>query len=118
MIVHAFLRWVETARAADRAKAASVLARAYARARIAATRVLGYEQRVKGVLPTPNFPELIPRFQALLLQLDRVQGEDVREPLRQLLEHVSAQGRQALVSDLWLSYADACAACDDDGLVL
>ncbi|MFB9792654.1 DUF2336 domain-containing protein [Shinella granuli] len=34
MIVHAFLRWVETARAADRAKAASVLARAYARARI------------------------------------------------------------------------------------
>ncbi|MGQ3292853.1 MAG: DUF2336 domain-containing protein [Shinella sp.] len=35
MIVHAFLRWVETARAADRAKAASVLARAYARARIA-----------------------------------------------------------------------------------
>ncbi len=85
----------------------------YARARVAATRLLGYEQRVKGVLPTPNFPELIPRFQALLLQLDRVQGEDVREPLRQLLEHVSAQGRQALVSDLWLSYADACAACDD-----
>ncbi|WLR94364.1 DUF2336 domain-containing protein [Shinella zoogloeoides] len=36
MIVHAFLRWVETARAADRAKAASVLARAYARSRIAA----------------------------------------------------------------------------------
>ncbi|QRI65100.1 DUF2336 domain-containing protein [Shinella sp. PSBB067] len=35
MIVHAFLRWVETARAADRAKAASVLARAYARFRIA-----------------------------------------------------------------------------------
>jgi uncharacterized protein (DUF2336 family) len=35
LIVHAFLRWVETARAADRAKAASVLARAYARARIA-----------------------------------------------------------------------------------
>jgi uncharacterized protein (DUF2336 family) len=36
LIVHAFLRWVETARAADRAKAASVLARAYARSRIAA----------------------------------------------------------------------------------
>ncbi|WP_421594463.1 DUF2336 domain-containing protein [Shinella sp. M27] len=35
MIVHAFLRWVETARAADRAKAASVLAKAYAKARIA-----------------------------------------------------------------------------------
>jgi uncharacterized protein (DUF2336 family) len=35
LIVHAFLRWVETARAADRAKAASVLARAYARSRIA-----------------------------------------------------------------------------------
>jgi len=85
----------------------------HARARVAATRVLGYEQRVKAVLPTPNFPELIPRFQALLLQLDRVQGEDVREPLRQLLEQVSAQGRQALLSDLWLSYAEACAACDD-----
>ena len=87
----------------------------YARARIAATRVLGYEQRVKAVLPTPNFPELIPRFKALLLQLDRLQGEDVdvREPLRQLLEQVADQGRQALVSDLWLNYADACAACDD-----
>jgi uncharacterized protein (DUF2336 family) len=35
LIVHAFLRWIETARAADRAKAASVLARAYAKARIA-----------------------------------------------------------------------------------
>jgi uncharacterized protein (DUF2336 family) len=35
LIVHAFLRWVETARAADRAEAASVLARAYARSRIA-----------------------------------------------------------------------------------
>ncbi|MCR6501837.1 DUF2336 domain-containing protein [Shinella sp. CPCC 101442] len=35
MIVHAFLRWVETARAADRAKAASVLAKAYAKLRIA-----------------------------------------------------------------------------------
>ncbi|WP_312417312.1 DUF2336 domain-containing protein [Shinella sp.] len=35
MIVHAFLRWIETARAADRAKAASVLARAYAKSRIA-----------------------------------------------------------------------------------
>jgi uncharacterized protein (DUF2336 family) len=34
LIVHAFLRWVETARAADRAKAAGVLARAYARSRI------------------------------------------------------------------------------------
>ena len=85
----------------------------YARARVAATRVLSYEQRVKAVLPTPNFPELIPRFQALLLQLDRMQGEDVREPLRQLLAKVAEQGRQALVSDLWLSYADACAACDD-----
>ena len=85
----------------------------YARARIAATRVLGYEQRVKAVLPTPNFPELIPRFRALLLQLDRLQGEDVREPLRHLLEQVAGQGRQALVGDLWLSYAEACAACDD-----
>jgi uncharacterized protein (DUF2336 family) len=36
LIVHAFLRWVETARAADRAKAASALARAYARSRISA----------------------------------------------------------------------------------
>jgi len=85
----------------------------YKRARVAATRVLGYEQRVKAVLPTPNFPELIPRFQALLLQLDREQGEDVREPLRQLLDQATVQGRQALVSDLWLSYADACAAVGD-----
>ena len=83
------------------------------RAREAATRVLGYERRVKAVLPTPNFPELIPRFQALLLQLDREQGEDVREPLRQLLEQVAGQGRQALVSELWLSYAEACAVIGD-----
>ncbi|MFZ3153887.1 LuxR C-terminal-related transcriptional regulator [Pseudomonas sp.] len=84
------------------------------RAREAATRVLGYERRVKAVLPTPNFPELIPRFQALLLQLDREQGADVRAPLRRLLERVSAQGRQALASELWLSYGDACAAFGDN----
>lgn len=35
LIIHAFLHWVETARAGDRAKAAGVLARAYARERIA-----------------------------------------------------------------------------------
>jgi ATP/maltotriose-dependent transcriptional regulator MalT len=85
----------------------------HARARVAATRVLGYEQRVKAVLPTPNFPELIPRFQALLLLLDREQGIDVREPLRLLLEQVIGQGRQALASDLWLSYADTCAVFGD-----
>jgi LuxR family maltose regulon positive regulatory protein len=85
----------------------------FARAREAVTRVLGYELRVKAILPTPNFPELIPRLQALLLRLDREQGHDVREPLQQLIEQVSAQGRQALVSELWLSYAEACAAIGD-----
>lgn len=35
MVIHAFLRWVETARAGDRASAAGVLARAYVRGRIA-----------------------------------------------------------------------------------
>lgn len=82
----------------------------FARAREAVTRVLGYERRVKAILPTPNFPELIPRLQALLLRLDREQGQDVREPLQRLIEQVTAQGRQALASELWLSYADACMA--------
>jgi LuxR family transcriptional regulator, maltose regulon positive regulatory protein len=85
----------------------------YQRARQAATRVLDYAQKVKAVLPTPNFPELIPRLQALLLQLDREQGEDVREPLRQLIEQAQGQGRQALVSELWLNYAEACSAFGD-----
>ncbi|MFC3074221.1 DUF2336 domain-containing protein [Shinella pollutisoli] len=35
VVIHAFLRWVETARAGDRARAAGVLARAYVRSRIA-----------------------------------------------------------------------------------
>ncbi|MGB4073477.1 MAG: LuxR C-terminal-related transcriptional regulator [Pseudomonas sp.] len=83
------------------------------RAREAATRVLAYERRVKAILPTPNFPELIPRLQALLLQLDLAQGVDVREPLRQLLDQVLSQGRQALASELWLHYAQACAAGAD-----
>jgi ATP/maltotriose-dependent transcriptional regulator MalT len=59
------------------------------RAQLAATRVLDYAQRVKAILPTPHFPELIPRFQALL------------------------QGRQALACDLWRSYAQACSAAGD-----
>lgn len=85
----------------------------YARAREAVSRVLDYERRVKAILPTPNFPELIPRLQALLLRLDREQGKDVRQPLRQLLEQSAGQGRQALVSELWLNYAEACAATGD-----
>ena len=35
MIINAFLRWAETARAGDRAQAAHALARAYSRSRIA-----------------------------------------------------------------------------------
>lgn len=87
------------------------------RAREAATRVLGYARRVKAMLPPPNFPELIPRFQALLLQLDLQLGEDVREPLRALLEQALSQGRQALACELWLSYAQACALDDDEAAV-
>lgn len=83
------------------------------RAREAATRVLEHALRLQALLPPPNFPELIPRFQALLLQLDLLQGEDVRVPLRGLLEQALGQGRQALASELWLSYAEACAAHDD-----
>lgn len=85
----------------------------FSRAREAVTRVLGYERRVKAILPTPNFPELIPRLQALLLRLDREQGHDVREPLQRLIEQVTAQGRQALVCELWLSYAEACMAAGE-----
>jgi LuxR family transcriptional regulator, maltose regulon positive regulatory protein len=85
----------------------------YERARMAVGRVLAYSQRVEAILPTPNFPELIPRLQLLLLQLDLAQGEDVREPLRHLREQALSQGRQALVSELWLAYADASTACGD-----
>ncbi|WP_158271552.1 LuxR C-terminal-related transcriptional regulator [Pseudomonas sp. HMWF032] len=83
------------------------------RARLAATRVLGYSQRVKAILPTPNFPELIPRFQAFLLQLDRVDGADIRQPLQRLLEQALSQGRQALASELWIRYAEVCADAGD-----
>jgi LuxR family transcriptional regulator, maltose regulon positive regulatory protein len=85
----------------------------HARARMAIGRVLGYAQRVKAILPTPNFPELIPRLQLLSLQMDLAQGEDVREPLRQLCEQAASQGRQALLSELWLAYAEACRTCGD-----
>ena len=83
------------------------------RARDVATRVLDYRLRVKVMLPPPNFPELIPRFQLLLLQLDLQQGKDVREALQSLLDQALEQGRQALASDLWLVYADACGAVGD-----
>lgn len=83
------------------------------RAREAATRVLNYRRRVKVMLPPPNFPELIPRFQALLLELDMQQGHDVRGPMRALLDQALSQGRQALASELWLLYADACGAAGD-----
>ncbi|TIH09650.1 helix-turn-helix transcriptional regulator [Pseudomonas leptonychotis] len=85
----------------------------HARARMAIGRVLGYAQRVKAILPTPNFPELIPRLQLLLLQMELAQGRDVREPLLQLREQALSQGRQALVSELYLVYAEASAACGD-----
>ena len=85
----------------------------HARARMAIGRVLGYAQRVKAILPTPNFPELIPRLQLLSLQMDLAQGEDVREPLRQLSEQAAGQGRQALLCELWLAYDEACMACGD-----
>ncbi|MFP6849025.1 MAG: LuxR C-terminal-related transcriptional regulator [Pseudomonas sp.] len=85
----------------------------HARARMAVGRVLAYSQRVKAILPTPNFPELIPRLQLLLLQMDLAQGEDVREDLQQLLDQALNQGRQALASELWLIYAEACAAFAD-----
>jgi ATP/maltotriose-dependent transcriptional regulator MalT len=84
------------------------------RAREAATRVLGYARRVKAMLPPPNFPEMIPRFQLLLLQLDQEQGTDVRAPLRALLDQALAQGRQALACELWLDYAEACAQWGDE----
>jgi LuxR family transcriptional regulator, maltose regulon positive regulatory protein len=64
-------------------------------------------------LPTPNFPELIPRMQMLLLRLDLDQGDDVRESVKQLLDQALSQGRQALVSELWLLYAEACTAAGD-----
>jgi LuxR family maltose regulon positive regulatory protein len=83
------------------------------RAQLAATRVLGYAQRVKAILPTPHFPELIPRFQALLHQLAVAQGDDRRLALRQLLDQALLQGRQALACDLWRSYAQACTAAGD-----
>ena len=83
------------------------------RAREVATRVLDYRLRVKVMLPPPNFPEMISRFQLLLLQLDLQQGKDVREALRGLLDQALEQGRQALASDLWLVYADACGAAGD-----
>lgn len=85
----------------------------HARARKAVGRVLAYEQKVKAILPTPNFPELIPRLQLLLLHLDLQQGKDVRDALQQLLAQSLAQGLQALASDVWLGYAQACALFDD-----
>ena len=83
------------------------------RARLAVDRVLAYAQRVKAILPTPNFPELIPRLQLLGLQLDLAQGADVREALRQLRDQALSQGRQALLSELLLAYAEACDAHAD-----
>jgi LuxR family maltose regulon positive regulatory protein len=85
----------------------------YARVREAATRVLDYKQKVKAILPTPNFPELIPRLEMLLLQLDLLQGVDVREGVQQLLHQVLVQGRQALASELWLLLGRTCAAQGD-----
>ncbi|HBX55626.1 LuxR C-terminal-related transcriptional regulator [Pseudomonas sp. UBA2684] len=83
------------------------------RARIALTRVLGYRQREQAMLPPPAFPELIPRLQHLLLCLDMAEGTDVRIALYALLEQSLTEGRQALASELWLSYAEACSACGE-----
>jgi ATP/maltotriose-dependent transcriptional regulator MalT len=86
------------------------------RARDALTRVLGYRQRTQAMLPPPHFPELTPRLQHLLLCLDQERGEDVRPALRELLDQALAQGRQALACELWLSYAEACAASGERSL--
>jgi LuxR family transcriptional regulator, maltose regulon positive regulatory protein len=83
------------------------------RAREVATRVLDYRRRVKVMLPPPNFPEMISRFQLILLQLDLQDGRDVRVGLRALLDQALEQGRQALAGDLWLAYAEACGAAGD-----
>ncbi|MEX6501371.1 LuxR C-terminal-related transcriptional regulator [Pseudomonas zhanjiangensis] len=84
------------------------------RAREALTRVLNYLRRAQSELPPPNFPELLPRLQHLLLRLDQAQGVDVRQGLAQLLEDALVRGRQALACELWLSHAEACAACGDE----
>lgn len=83
------------------------------RAREALTRVLDYRQRTQALLPPPHFPELVPRLQHRLLCLDMAQGVDVRQALAELLELALIQGRQALACELWLSYAEACAASGD-----
>ncbi|MES2821606.1 MAG: LuxR C-terminal-related transcriptional regulator [Pseudomonadota bacterium] len=85
----------------------------YPRVREAATRVIGHGLRRKTLLGPPNFPELFPRLQMLLLQLDLQQGEDVRAPLRVLLDQALSQGRQALACELWLLSAEACMAVND-----
>ena len=81
------------------------------RAREALTRVLGH--RLETSVPPPNFPELFPRLEHLLLCLDMARGSDVREALQRLLEQAVAQGRQAFASELWSTYAEACSACAD-----
>lgn len=83
------------------------------RALTAVKRVLAYAQRVEAILPTPNFPELIPRLQLLMLQIHLAQGEDVRDALHRLLDQALSQGRQALASELWQAYSDACRAFAD-----
>jgi ATP/maltotriose-dependent transcriptional regulator MalT len=88
------------------------------RAREAVSRVLKHRQRVQAMLPPPLFPELVPRLQHLLLRLDLEQGNDVRQALRELLDQALAQGRQALASELWLSYAAACSTFTDNAAAL
>lgn len=83
------------------------------RARDAMTRVLDYRRRAQAMLPPPHFPELVTRLQHRLLCLDLTQGLDVRQALAELLEQALQQGRQALACELWLSHAEACAACGD-----
>ena len=83
------------------------------RALTAVKRVLAYAQRVEAILPTPNFPELIPRLQLLWLQINLAQGEEVRDAVHQLLDQALSQGRQALASELWQVYSEACTAFGD-----
>lgn len=80
------------------------------RAREALSRVLEHGQRHHALLPPAPFPELLPRLRYLLLRIELEQGGDVRQPLRALLNQALTEGRLALVSELWLSLAEACVA--------
>ncbi|WP_339486259.1 LuxR C-terminal-related transcriptional regulator [Pseudomonas sp. EL_65y_Pfl2_R95] len=83
------------------------------RARQALTRVLAYHKREQGMLPPQYYPELIVRLRYSLLNVDLGEGEDVRGPVRQMLDEVTAQGRLAVACELWSLLARACEVMDD-----